>query len=47
MQRTFVSQWGGGGGVVVSVSDLGSKNPWFDPQAVPKSERMFVNIYFY
>jgi len=33
-----------GGGVVVTVSDLGSKGPWFDPWAVPKSECMFVNI---
>jgi len=36
-----------GGGVVVSVSDLGLKGPGFDPQAVPKSECMFVNIYLY
>jgi len=26
---------------VVSVSDLGSKGPGFDPQTVPKSECMF------
>jgi len=36
-----------GDGVVVRVSDLGSKGPGFDPRAVPKSECMFVNIYHY
>jgi len=36
---------GRGGGVVVRVSDLGLKDPGFDPRAVPKSECMFVNIY--
>jgi len=35
----------GGGGVVVRVSDLGSKGPGFDTRAVPKSEYTFVNIY--
>jgi len=35
------------GGVVVRVSDLGSKGPGFDPRVVPKSECMFVNIYHY
>jgi len=43
-----VQQLGGGsGGVVVKVSDLGSKGPGFDPRMVPKSECMFVNIYHY
>jgi len=37
----------GVGGVVVRVSDLGSRGPGFDPRAVPKSECMFVNIYHY
>jgi len=37
----------GGRGVVVSVSDLGSKGPGFDLRAVPKSECIFVNIYHY
>jgi len=37
----------GGGGVVVRVSDLGTKGPGFDPWAVPKSECMFVNICHY
>jgi len=36
-----------GGGVVVTVSDLGSKGSGFDPPAVPKSESMFVNICHY
>jgi len=40
-------RWGEGGGVVVSVSDLGLKGPGFDPRAVQKSECMFVNIYHY
>jgi len=35
------------GGVVVRVSDLGSKGPGLDARAVPKSECMFVNIYRY
>jgi len=35
------------GGVVVRVSDLGSKGPGFDPWVVPKSECMFVNICHY
>jgi len=36
----------GGGGVVVRMSDLGSKGSGFDPRTVPKSERLFVvNIY--
>jgi len=34
------------GGVVVRVSDLGLKGPGSDPRAVPKSECMFVNIYY-
>jgi len=29
---------------VVSVSNLGSKGPGYDPRAVPKSECMLVNI---
>jgi len=29
------------------VSDLGSKDPGFDPRLAPKSECMFVNIYHY
>jgi len=37
----------GRGGVLVKVSDLGSKGHGFDPRAVPKSECMFVNIYHY
>jgi len=37
----------GAGGVVVRVSDLGSKGPGFDIRAVPKSECMFVSIYHY
>jgi len=37
----------GGGGVVVSLSDLGSIGLGFNPWAVPRSEFMFVNIYHY
>jgi len=36
-----------GGGVVVSISDLGLKSPGFDPRVLPKSVCMFVNIYYY
>jgi len=44
-QRDVVSLRGGS--VVVRVSDLGSKDPGFDPRAMPKSECMLVNIYHY
>jgi len=37
----------GDGGVVVRVSDFGSTGLEFDPQAVPNSKCMFVNIYHY
>jgi len=47
MFKTASKSSAGGVGVVVSVSDLGSKGPGFDPRAVPKSECMFVNIYHY
>jgi len=43
----FPRSGGEGGGVVVRAFDLGSNGAGFDRRVVPKSERMFVNIYHY
>jgi len=40
---SFLICWG----AEVSVSDLGSKSPRFDPRAVPKRECILVYIYHY